>query len=367
VNFELNEDQLLLKNLTEQFVADRYDDLTRRDAYQQSQSGFSGENWALLAELGLLALPFAEDDGGLGGGMIEIITVMEALGRALVTEPLLGDLLLAGALIAETGTEAQKARWLPRIMSGEARVALAHFEHEARYDIGHVGARSQRDGGSGFKLEGAKTLVLSGADADAYLVSARNGDDIHFHIVPADSAGLHRRDYRLVDGSVASELRLLSVPAGERLAGGMAEFARVVDRARIAMSAEMLGIMSMLFDTTLDYVRTRKQFGVPIGSFQAIQHRLADLYAALELSRSQLYRAALAQDSDEGRARAIAGAKSYVSANAVRLGEECIQLHGGIGTSNELIVGHGHKRLLLLATLFGDSDSELERFNALGG
>lgn len=363
MNFELEEDQLLLKNLTEQFVSDRYD-LDKRSAYQQSTSGFSRENWELLGELGLLALPFAEADGGLGGGMVEIITVMETLGRGLVAEPLLGDLLLSGALIAEAGAETQKAEWLPRIMSGNARVALAHFEHEARFNLDHVGARSGADSG-GFRIDGEKTLVLAGADADAYLVSARDGEDIYFHIVPADASGLQRRDYRLVDGSVASELRLLSVPAAERLEGGMAAFAHIVDRARVAASAEMVGIMSMLFETTLDYVRTRKQFGAAIGSFQAVQHRLADLYAALEQSRSQLYRAALANGSGEDRARAAAGAKSYISAQAVRLGEECIQFHGGMGTSDELIVGHGHKRLLLLATLFGDIDSELARFNAM--
>lgn len=363
MNFELNEDQLLLKNLTEQFVADRYD-LAKRAAYQESAGGFSRENWALLAELGLLALPFAEADGGLGGGMVEIITVMETLGSGLVAEPVLSDLLLAGALIAEAGTQAQKAAWLPRIMNGEARVALAHFEQGARYDLDHVGARSQADG-DGFRIDGEKTLVLAGAEADAYLVSARDGEDVRFHIVPADAPGLRRRDYRLVDGSVASELRLLSVPAAERLDGGMTIFAKVADRARIAASAEMIGIMSMLFQATLDYVRTRKQFGVAIGGFQAVQHRLADLYTALELSRSQLYRAALADGDDQERARAVAGAKSYIGASAIQLGEECIQFHGGMGTTDELIIGHGHKRLLLLATLLGDSDSELERFNAL--
>lgn len=363
MNFELNEDQLLLKNLTEQFVADRYD-LAKRHGYQQSASGFSSDNWALMAELGLLALPFAEDDGGLGGGMVEIITVMETLGSALVAEPVLADLLLAGALIAQAGTAAQKAAWLPRIMSGEARVVLAHFEHGARYELDHVDARSRPDGGA-FRIEGEKTLILAGSGADAYLVSAHDGQGVHFYLIPAGSPGIQRRDYRLVDGSVASELRLLSVPATERLDGGMAELSKVADHARIAASAEMIGIMSMLFQTTLDYVRTRKQFGVAIGSFQAIQHRLADLYAMLELSRSQLYRAALADGDERERARAVAGAKSYIGASALKIGEECIQFHGGMGTTDELIIGHGHKRLLLLSTLLGDPDSELARFDAM--
>lgn len=361
MNFELDEDQLLLRNLAEQFVADRYD-LAKRAAYQERECGFSAENWGLLAELGILALPFGEDDGGLGGGVIEIITVMEAMGAALVTEPLLADLLLAGALIARAGSAEQKACWLPRIISGEGRVALAHFEHEARYNLGHVGTRSQ-PAGDGFRLSGTKTHVLGGVGVDAYLVSANDGREVCFHIVPADAQGVQRLDYRLIDGSVACELQLHSVPASERLDGGMAELADVVDDARIAASAEMLGIMSTVFAATLDHVRTRKQFGVPIGSFQSIQHRLADLYASLEQSRSHLYRAALTTGS--GAQRAIAGAKAYIGASAVRLGEECVQFHGGMGTTDELVVGHGLKRMLLLSTLFGDADSELDRFNKL--
>jgi alkylation response protein AidB-like acyl-CoA dehydrogenase len=282
----------------------------------------------------------------------------------MVTEPLLADLLLSGALIARAGTAGQKALWLPRIISGERRVALAHFEHDARYDLGHVGARSQRTG-DGFQLTGTKMHILAGVDVEAYLVSANDGEEVRFHIVPADTQGLERLDYRLIDGSVACELRLHSVPTSERLDGGMAELADVVDNARIAASAEMLGIMSTVFAATLDHVRTRKQFGVPIGSFQAIQHRLADLYASLEQSRSHLYRAALTTGPGSQRARAIAGAKSYIGASAVRLGEECIQFHGGMGTTDELIVGHGLKRMLFLSTLFGDADSELDRFNKL--
>jgi len=352
VDFGLNDDQAMLKTLIERFVADRYPS-GARSGYRAASAGFSNENWALLAELGVLSLPFAEPDGGLGGGAVEIATVMEEIGHGLVAEPLLDCLLVGGGLIAHAGTAPQRQAWIGRIMAGEAQVALAWAEHGTRFDLDRP-ATIFSDGA----LHGAKTLVAGAADA--YVVTATDRGVAKLFLVAADASGLHRRDYRLVDGSIACELAMDGI-AAEPMAAGLETLSAVADRARLAASAEMVGIMTLLFDTTLDYVRQRQQFGVAIGSFQALQHRLADQYAALEQARSQLYRAMLAEP-DEAQA-AIAAAKSYISTAAVRLGEECIQLHGGMGVSDELDLGHGHKRILRLASYFGDAAHELQRYD----
>lgn len=361
LNFDLNEDQILFRNLVEQFVADRYDP-HRREAYRAEEQGFSTENWAAFAALGLLALPFGEEDGGLGVGAVEIITVMEACGRGLIVEPLLVDILLAGVLFAHLADADLRARWLPRIIAGEARLALAHIEHDARFNLAKVATTAVMQG-EAVRLTGSKTFVLSGVGADAYIVSASAGDQFGYYLLSADAEGLDVRSYRLIDGSLACELSFQGAPA-VALGHGLDVLSNVVDQARVMACAEMVGIMGTLLDQTLDYVRTRKQFGQPIGRFQAIQHRLSDLYIAFEQSRSHLYRAALANGAN--RPRAIAAAKSFIGASAIRLGEECIQFHGGMGVSDELAIGHGHKRILLLANLFGDPASELDRYNALG-
>jgi alkylation response protein AidB-like acyl-CoA dehydrogenase len=371
VDFDLDEQQVMIRDLAGRFAAGRYE-LGQRTAYRSSPEGFSRENWAMLAELGLLALPFPAEHGGFGAGAIEIVTVMEELGKGLATEPFLADLLLGGGALARAGDEALLSEWLPRIIAGQARVALAHFEHEARFNPLYVRTRAQREGQAP-ELNGAKTFVLSGEGVDAYVVSAREDgapDDaqgLSLWLVPAEAAGLERRAYRLTDGSVACELRLHAVKEAQRLDGGADALLATFDVARLAACGEMVGIMATLFEATLDHVRTRRQFGQPIGSFQAVQHRMADAYVLLEQSRSHLLRAALLPGDARPRAAAIAAAKAFIGASAVKLGEECIQFHGGMGTTDELAIGHGHKRLLLLATLLGDPDSELMRYGALIG
>jgi len=367
MDFALNDEQQLLRDLLERFGTERYD-LTQRGRYRAAPSGYSAENWAALAELGLLGLPFASADGGLDGGTVEIVTLMEGIGRALIVEPVLEEIIFAAGLIAAAGSEEQRSAWLGPVIAGERHLALAHFEQRARFDLGRVATRAVRNGG-GWRLDGDKHVVLAAGAADAYIVSAReNGGGaggVGFYLVPRDASGVTKREFRLADGSVAASLSLRAAAASDRLTGGFDAFAQVVERTRMAACAEMLGIMSYLFEATLDYVRSRKQFGAPLGSFQVIQHRLVDLYVALEQSRSQLLRAALATGTAPERARAVAGMKSYVSAAALQLGEECIHLHGAMGTTDELAIGHGHKRILVLATLFGDADFELERFITL--
>lgn len=363
LDFALTEDQLMLRNLVERFVTERYDTATR-PLHETPAAGFTPGNWSLLAETGLLALPFEEAVGGLGGGPVEIITVMEVLGRGLVAEPYLSSILMGGLLLQAAGTEAQKAGWLEAVVAGEGHVALALAEPGSRFDVDFA-ATEARGASGAVTLSGFKTFVLAGEATQVYVVTARDsGGQIGLYLVRSDAPGLVVQSYRLLDGATAQELTLTGVPA-EPLEGGITALNAVVQTARLAACAEMLGVMSMLFDVTLEYLKTRKQFGVPIGSFQALQHRMADLYASLEQSRSIILKAALAPEDE--RAAATAAAKAYVSTAAVKLAEEAVQLHGGMGVSEELIVGHGLKRVLVLASLFGDANVELTRYLTLTG
>lgn len=361
LDFNLTDEQQMLKNLVERFAAERFS-AADRPMHETPPAGFNADNWALLAEVGLLALPFSEDDGGLGGGLVEITTVMEAMGRGLVAEPYLSSILLAGQLLARAGDDDQKGRWIAPIMTGEAHLAAAFAEPDSRFNLGKVKTAATVSSG-GIVLNGHKTFILAGEATQAYIVSAVDLDGrICLYLIEADAPGLIVQSYRLLDGATAQTLVLNNVAAAS-LSGGLDALEDVAQAVRIAACAEMLGIMSTLFDVTLEYLKTRKQFGVPIGSFQALQHRMADLYASLEQSRSMVLRAALSSDAD--RPAATAATKAYVSAAAIKLAEDAVQLHGGMGVSDELIIGHGLKRILVLANLFGDADAELVRYQRL--
>ena len=343
------------------YVRDHSGSEQRRAARSQSR-GYGVQSWRSLADIGVLGLPFPVEEGGLGAGPRDLITVMESLGRGLCVEPVLEEVVVAGGLLARAGSSSQKVAWIPQLMAGEAHLAVAHFEQTARFDIAEVRTQARVSAGS-VVLDGEKSWVPLAESADRWIVSARESADpesVSLYFVSPDAAGVERRDFRLIDGSHASAIRLREVKAGERLRGGLPELAATVDTGRLAACAEMVGIMSTLFDATVDYLKTRQQFGRPLSSFQALQHRLADLYVRLEQSRSQLYRA-----TADCTAASVAGMKSYISRAAIEIGEECVHLHGGIGTTDELAIGHGYKRLILLANLFGDANSELVRFNRL--
>ncbi|MDY0067156.1 MAG: acyl-CoA dehydrogenase [Steroidobacteraceae bacterium] len=369
MQFTLSDEQLMLQALVERFLKDRYPP-GKRASYRAAPSGYSSSNWAQLADLGVFAAPFPAEHGGLGAGPMESIVVMEALGRGLAAEPVLEQIVLPGRLILHSGSAAQRRRWLPQIMAGERHLSVAHIEQAESFDLTHVNAVVQ-SGAAGMQISGEKTMVPGSGGADEFIVSARepgradDPDAIGFYLVRADAPGVEARPFRLVDGSVACQLSLHGASVTEKLDCDFRAFAQAVDDARIAACAEMIGIMSVLLEATLDYVRNRKQFGAALGSFQVIQHRLADLYVLLEQSRSHLYRAVLSAHKPHGGAAAVAGMKSYISAAAVQMGEQCIHLHGGMGTTDELAIGHCHKRLLVLATMFGDADSELQRFTRL--
>ncbi|MEG8222346.1 acyl-CoA/acyl-ACP dehydrogenase [Sphingomonas sp. HH69] len=358
MNFDLSDEQAMLRDLVQRFGADRYD-AAKRLAYLREPRGFADANWAMLAETGLLAFALPEEAGGFGGSPVDIITVMEALGRFVAVEPVLPALILSAGLVAAAGTQDQKDALLPAIVGGEAIVALALFETQARFGLDRLRTRV-----TGGRISGVKQMVLGGGHADRFIVAARAGDGapLTLHLVEASAPGVSIDPYRLVDGSHAADVRFADTPA-EPMAGGEAELAGVMDQARLAVSAELLGLMEMMFAATLDYLKTRQQFGQALGSFQALQHRMADCYARLELSRSQLYRAAGA--GADGRAAAIIGAKAYIAQSAVHIGEESVQLHGGIGTTEELLVGQAFKRVMALVTLLGDVDHDMDAYRTM--
>ncbi|WP_068071628.1 acyl-CoA dehydrogenase family protein [Novosphingobium lentum] len=369
MNFDLSEDDEMLKALAERFVSDRYD-LDRRRAYLAEPQGFARDNWALLGELGLIGALFEADDGGLGLDATAVATVFEALGRGLVVEPLIENVLLAGRLFAAGATDSLRGDWLPRLLDGSARVALAHVEAGARNGNLWVNARARPDG-DGAVLSGTKDYVPCGSGADGYIVTARDagapGDanGLGLWFVPAEAPGLQASSWRMADGTMAVSLAFDNV-AARRLTGGADLLASAETLASLARAAEALGVMQRLFDDTLDYLRTRQQFGAPLASFQAIQHRMAAQYAAIEQSRALVELAIVSQPGasqpGEGFATAVYGARAFIADASLMLGHEMIQFHGGMGVTDELAVGHGHKRLLVLSRWPEDGGAALDRF-----
>jgi alkylation response protein AidB-like acyl-CoA dehydrogenase len=369
MDFNLSEEQTLLTDTVEKFAIDRYGD-GQRARYLKTNTGFDAEGWRIMAEAGLFAVPFSEASGGLGARIGDLICMMKPLGKRLVAEPILGGPVLAGALMDRIGATDHVAFWAPKIIAGEAHLALAHAEKAARFRLDYVDTRFEESDGR-TTLSGRKTFALAAAAADAFIVTAIEKDwskdvssraeAIRFFLVSAAVEGVTRRNYRLTDGSVACELDLTSVEATP-MDGGFSDLEAVAAWAKIAACADMVGVMEMLFEATLDYVKVRKQFGQPIGKFQVIQHRLADLFTWLEFARSHLFRlASLDIDCDKDR-RQIAGTKAFISETAIALAEEAVQLHGGMGVTDELPIGDGLKRIVFLSTLFGDASTEMARY-----
>ena len=367
MNFDLSEDEEMLKALTERFVTDVYDH-ERRRSYLAQPNGFSAQNWELLGELGLIAAPFPEDAGGLGLDGTGIATVMEALGHGLVVEPLLENAILAGRLFARTAGQALQGEWIDNLIAGAARIALAHTESGSRGCQTWVETRAEQTG-EGYRLTGAKPYCAAGAGADGYIVSARTAgspaerEGVALFFVPADSAGLTIKTWPLADGSYVAALDLAGVvvPAGNLLEGGLAALDEAEDVAALARCAEALGIMERIFAETLDYLRTREQFGKPLASFQALQHRMVAQYAAIEQSRALLNQAQVAWGEDSFH-RNAQGARAFIAEASVTVGHEMIQFHGGMGVTDELAIGGGHKRLLVLSRWPENAASALDRF-----
>ncbi|CDS49609.1 Acyl-CoA dehydrogenase family protein [Polaromonas sp. CG9_12] len=374
MNFEHTEDRRMLADSLNRFIAEQYTFETR-DRTSKSEHGFSKEIWQQFAELGIIGALFSEADGGFGGAGFDLAVVFEALGRGLVVEPLLGA-LMAGEAISAAGNASQK-QVLAAIIDGTTLAALAHDEPETHYERTRVQTKAERLG-DGWVLSGAKAVVPQGGQADLFVITARTSgkvDDeagISLFLVPAQTAGLTARSCPAIDGGRVAELTLNGVQLGtEALLGtegqGHATLERAIGRGVLALCAESLGAMEAAKAATLEYLRTRKQFGILIGSFQALQHRMADLLLEIEQARSAVINAAAALAGDRlARERALSAAKFSIGRIGTLVAQESIQLHGGIGMTWELPLSHYAKRLVMIDHQLGDEDHHLERFMALG-
>lgn len=372
MNFELTQDEAMLKALTERFVTDRYDINSRRE-FQAEPHSFSARNWKELGELGLIAAPFPEELGGLALDATGIATMFEALGKGLVVEPLAEAVMVAGRLFAASAQAALLEEWAEPLLTGERRLALAHAEAGGRDSKVWVETRAERED-EGFVLNGRKPYCVSGSGADGYIVSARTAgapdevEGVELFLVPAGSRGLTLCNWLLVDGTCAATLTLddVRVLALNRLENGLAAASEIGELAALARSAEALGIMDRLFADTLDYLRTRTQFGTTLGSFQAIQHRMVAQYAAIEQARALLNLALVSWEGEEFR-KAVYGARAFIAEASVTLGHEMIQFHGAMGVTDELSAGAGHKRLLFLSRWPESALATLDRYADLLG
>lgn len=354
MDFDFTEDQHSLRDAVRRFVDKDYGFEQRRAIVRAG--GFSRPAWDGLVGLGLTALAIPEAHGGLGFGPVDAMVVMEELGRGLVMEPYAQAALVAPAVLRHAD-DAVQADWLPRIAAGDALVVLAHQERRARYRLDVCDTIATAD----HRLTGAKSLVPVGDQADAFIVPARAGGadaGIALYLVAKDATGVSLRGYALQDGSRAAELSLKDAPA-TLLVGpgdGLAVLERAVDIAIAAQTAEAVGVMDQLVALTVDYMNTRKQFGVAISSFQALRHRIADVKMQLELARSMSYYATLKLgETDDVRRRAVSQAKVQLSQSMRLVGQQCIQLHGGIGVTDEYAGSHYFKRLTVMEMQFGDS------------
>ena len=356
MDFEFSDDQASLRDAVRRWVDKGYSFERRRGIVKAG--GFSREAHGELADLGLCGLYVPEAQGGLGMGPVEGMVVMEELGRGIVLEPL-AQTLIAGALLATHAPEAVQTAWLPRIASGEALVVLAHTERAARYRLDRCEA-SATPAGEAFSVTAHKSVVPAGDAADAFIVPAQLGGQIALFLVARDAAGVHTRGYGTQDGSRAAELTCTDSPATLLSADGLAALEFGVDVGIAALCAEAVGVMDQTLAVTVDYMNTRKQFGVTIASFQALRHRVADMKMQLELARSMSYYATLKLNAPaEERRRALARAKYQLGQSMRFVGQQAVQLHGGIGVTDEYIVSHYFKKLTQMEMTFGDSQHHL--------
>ena len=368
MDFTFTEEQQMLLDTTRRFVAKDYGFETRRQIKEKSPDGFSREVWQGLADIGLLALNVPEAEGGLGGSPIDTMLMMNAVGEGLLLEPVLASAVIATKTIALLGTEAQRADLLPALAAGEKIGVLAHDEQSSRFDRMAIDTRAWAVG-DGYILTGHKCVVTHGASADVLLVTARvaPADTLAVFIVPRETVGLRQVPYTTVDGVRASEIRLDQVflPSGALLsADAEARLAEVLDIGLAAICAEAVGALDKLLAATVEYARNRKQFGQPIGKFQALQHRMADMVLHIEQARSMSYLAAVrCDDADPAvRSRALSAAKVVIGQACRFVGQQAVQLHGGMGVTDELDVSHYFKRLMAIELQFGNTDHHLEAY-----
>ncbi len=374
MDFSFTEEQTLLRNSVSKFLADNYKfEFFKKNS--RTDPGWSPSTWKQFAELGLMAAPLAEEHGGLGGSPLDTMIVMEEFGRSLVVEPYAQTVVVGGGFLGQ-GSDAQKAEWLPRIAAGETVIAFAFAEPQGRFNYADLTTTAKKQG-SGYVLNGQKAVVLGGPWADAFIVTARtaggqrDAKGVSVFLVDKKSKGVVTRDYPTIDGLRASEVTFenVEVPAANligALDNGLELVEQVTDAAIAAHASEAVGAMKVLLDATVEYSKTRKQFGVPIGKFQALQHRMVDMFMNYEQSASIALMVTLKLgESAVERKKAASAAKVQIGKAGRFIGQNAVQIHGGMGMTDELNVGHYFKRLTMLDTLYGNVDHHLKRYASL--
>ena len=375
MNFELSEEQKTIQQSVERFVQENYD-LTNRVKISSEDPGYSQDYWTAMAELGWLGLAFSEEDGGFGGNQIDTLVLMEQFGKGLVLEPFLANIVLGGGAIKRGGTPAIKESVLPNLIEGNLQLTLAYAEEQSRFDIEDV-ATAAREDGNNFIINGKKSMVLNAESADKIVVVTRTSgsqvdeDGISLFLVDATSKGVERENFPTVDGLRASEITFTDVEvSSDNLIGekdkGFSILQAVVNDAILALSAEAVGAMEVLYKDTVEYTQQREQFDHPLSDFQVLQHRMVDMFMEYEQCKSLLLRATMETVQDPILAqRTVHALKHLIGKSGIFVGESAVQLHGGMGVTEELRIGHFFKRLLVIDSQFGNSDFHLDKFTSL--
>ena len=376
MNFDFTEEQTMIKDSVSRFVRDEYDFDTRRSIID-SEEGISRKFWTMFAELGWLSVPFAEEYGGFGGSVEDIAAVMEELGKGIVVEPYASTVVVFGGLLSASDNSALKEEVIPTVIDGSCMGSFACVEAQSRYELSDVATTAVAADG-GYTINGEKTVVANGGTANKFVVSARTSggqfdrDGVSLFLVDATTAGVDVKSYKMMDGLSAATVTFKDVVVTEsqllNAAGdGMALIDQVMPQILMALSAEALGIMATLNTLTVEYTKVRQQFDTPISSFQALQHRMVDTFMACEQTKSMLYRGLCqaGEDDREALSKSVHALKATVARYGRLVGEEAIQIHGGIGMTDELNVGHYVKRLMMINVSFGDGDFHQKKFNQL--
>ena len=375
MDFTFNEEQTLIQDQVDQFIQKEYDWETRQ-SLSNSDLGFGDDNWQKFAELGWLGISTSEDCGGFGGSAIESMLIMEAFGKGLVVEPFLETIIMCGGLLDDHGTDHQKSSILESAIEGKMHLAMAYAEPQSRFNLSDVLTEAKEDGDS-FVLNGYKSVVMNGPSANKLIVSARTSgaqldeNGITLFLIDGDAEGLNKTNYKTVDGRRASDLTIENVKVTKddiigQINDGFKLLDSSIDRAILAISAEAVGAMEVLYKTTVEYTKTREQFGTSIGKFQVLQHRMVDMFMEYEQCKSLLYMATMKQEEGSTDSKkAISGLKYQVGKAGKFIGQQAVQLHGGMGVTDELNVGHYFKRLTTIGTIFGNTDYHLKKYSSL--
>ena len=376
MDFSFSDEQTLLQESVSRFITNDYGFESRQKA-SRSDAGYSLENWQTFAELGWLGVPFSENHGGFGGGAVETMLMMEEFGKGLVVEPYLATVVACGSALNEAGSEDQKTAYIPEIIDGSKLWALAFAEPQGRFNLADLTTTATANGGT-YLLSGHKSVVINGPNANFFILSARTSGEqrdetgVSLFIVPRDAKGLSRRDYPTVDGQRASELILDNVELDDsnRLGDegqGLNILQQAIDFATLAIGSEAVGCMEVLYKDTVEYCKNREQFGQPIGKFQVLQHRMVDMFMEHEQAKSLMFMAAMRWDEGYGAQaqKAVSAFKVQVGKSGKFVGQSAVQLHGGMGMTDELNIGHYFKRLTIIDTMFGNVDHHLKRFGSL--